>query len=36
LILSVGIVPFCAVFAILWAVYRHASFAWIGQDVLVR
>ncbi|NP_001346469.1 uncharacterized protein LOC100217036 precursor [Zea mays] len=34
LILSVGIVPFCAVFAILWAVYRHASFAWIGQDVL--
>ncbi|XP_062197227.1 signal peptide peptidase-like 2 isoform X1 [Phragmites australis] len=34
LILSVGIVPFCVVFAILWAVYRHASFAWIGQDVL--
>ncbi|OEL36617.1 Signal peptide peptidase-like 2 [Dichanthelium oligosanthes] len=34
LALSVGIVPFCVVFAILWAVYRHASLAWIGQDVL--
>ncbi|CAM0145611.1 unnamed protein product [Urochloa decumbens] len=34
LTLSVGIVPFCMVFAILWAVYRHASFAWIGQDIL--
>ncbi|KAL6838693.1 hypothetical protein ACP4OV_031407 [Aristida adscensionis] len=34
LTLSVGIVPFCTVFAILWAVYRHASFAWIGQDIL--
>ncbi|WVZ52522.1 hypothetical protein U9M48_003570, partial [Paspalum notatum var. saurae] len=34
LTLSVGVVPFCVVFAILWAVYRHESFAWIGQDVL--
>ncbi|KAM3196944.1 hypothetical protein ACQJBY_072561 [Aegilops geniculata] len=34
LALSVGIVPFCTVFAILWAVYRHSSFAWIGQDIL--
>ncbi|GJN40139.1 hypothetical protein PR202_gb29314 [Eleusine coracana subsp. coracana] len=34
--LSVGILPFCVVFAVLWAVYRHASFAWIGQDILVR
>nr|CAB3489764.1 unnamed protein product [Digitaria exilis] len=34
LTLSVGIVPFCVVFAVLWAVYRHASLAWIGQDVL--
>ncbi|PAN42402.1 hypothetical protein PAHAL_8G144200 [Panicum hallii] len=34
LTISVGIVPFCVVFAILWAVYRHASFAWIGQDIL--
>ncbi|KAJ1275452.1 hypothetical protein BS78_05G136300 [Paspalum vaginatum] len=34
LTLSVGVVPFCVVFAIFWALYRHASFAWIGQDVL--
>ncbi|KAF7046857.1 hypothetical protein CFC21_055854 [Triticum aestivum] len=34
LALSVGIVPSCTVFAILWAVYRHSSFAWIGQDIL--
>ncbi|XP_037458510.1 signal peptide peptidase-like 2 isoform X1 [Triticum dicoccoides] len=34
LALSVGIVPFCTVFAILWVVYRHSSFAWIGQDIL--
>jgi len=34
LIISVGTVPFCVVFAILWAVYRHAPFAWIGQDIL--
>ncbi|KAG8089760.1 hypothetical protein GUJ93_ZPchr0011g28514 [Zizania palustris] len=34
LALSVVIVPFCTIFAILWAVYRHASFAWIGQDIL--
>ncbi|KAK3120122.1 hypothetical protein QOZ80_9AG0682030 [Eleusine coracana subsp. coracana] len=32
--LSAGILPFCVVFAVLWAVYRHASFAWIGQDIL--
>uniref|UniRef100_A0ACD6A425 Uncharacterized protein n=1 Tax=Avena sativa TaxID=4498 RepID=A0ACD6A425_AVESA len=34
LTLSVGIIPFCTVFAILWVVYRHSSFAWIGQDIL--
>ncbi|KAE8788990.1 Signal peptide peptidase-like 2B [Hordeum vulgare] len=34
LTLSVGILPFCMVFAILWAIYRHSSFAWIGQDIL--
>ncbi|KAL5203889.1 hypothetical protein ABZP36_008760 [Zizania latifolia] len=34
LALSVVTVPFCTIFAILWAVYRHASFAWIGQDIL--
>ncbi|XP_047075191.1 signal peptide peptidase-like 2 isoform X1 [Lolium rigidum] len=34
LTLSVGILPFCTVFAILWVVYRRSSFAWIGQDIL--
>uniref|UniRef100_A0A453Q9M9 Uncharacterized protein n=1 Tax=Aegilops tauschii subsp. strangulata TaxID=200361 RepID=A0A453Q9M9_AEGTS len=34
LTLSLGVVPFCTVFAILWAAYRHSSFAWIGQDIL--
>ncbi|XP_073012986.1 signal peptide peptidase-like 2 [Typha latifolia] len=34
LILSIGILPFCAAFAILWAVKQHASYAWIGQDIL--
>lgn len=36
LMLSLGVLPFCATFAILWAVFRHASCAWIGQDILVR
>ncbi|XP_044422918.1 signal peptide peptidase-like 2 isoform X3 [Triticum aestivum] len=34
LTLSLGVAPFCTVFAILWAAYRHSSFAWIGQDIL--
>lgn len=34
LVLSVVVLPFCAVFSILWAANQHASFAWIGQDVL--
>ncbi|OAY63211.1 Signal peptide peptidase-like 2 [Ananas comosus] len=34
LMLSLGVLPFCATFAILWAVFRHASCAWIGQDIL--
>ncbi|KAG5041926.1 Signal peptide peptidase-like 2B [Glycine soja] len=32
--LTVAVTPFCIVFAVVWAVYRHASFAWIGQDIL--
>lgn len=28
--------PFCIAFAVVWAVYRDVSFAWIGQDILVR
>ncbi|KAL0373668.1 UNVERIFIED_CONTAM: Signal peptide peptidase-like 4 [Sesamum radiatum] len=33
--LTVAVSPFCIVFAVLWAVYRSVSFAWIGQDILV-
>ncbi|XP_047937798.1 signal peptide peptidase-like 4 [Salvia hispanica] len=32
--LTVGVSPFCVAFAILWAVYRKTSYAWIGQDIL--
>lgn len=35
LLLSAIAFPFCGAFAILWAVFQHASFAWIGQDILV-
>ncbi|XP_020245743.1 signal peptide peptidase-like 2 [Asparagus officinalis] len=34
LVLSVVVLPFCAAFAIVWAASQHASYAWIGQDVL--
>lgn len=36
LVLSVVVLPLCASFAIFWAANQHASYAWIGQDVLVR
>ncbi|KAL3619280.1 Signal peptide peptidase-like 2 [Castilleja foliolosa] len=32
--LTVAVSPFCIAFAVVWAVYRDASFAWIGQDIL--
>ncbi|XP_074330062.1 signal peptide peptidase-like 2 isoform X1 [Apium graveolens] len=32
--LRLAVSPFCVVFAIVWAVYRDASYAWIGQDIL--
>ncbi|XP_015896112.3 signal peptide peptidase-like 2 isoform X1 [Ziziphus jujuba] len=32
--LTLAVTPFCIVFAVLWAVYRNVSFAWIGQDIL--
>ncbi|XAR70287.1 hypothetical protein NMG60_11027091 [Bertholletia excelsa] len=32
--LTLAVSPFCMAFAILWAVYRNISLAWIGQDVL--
>ncbi|GKB33327.1 signal peptide peptidase-like protein 2 [Tanacetum coccineum] len=32
--LTIAVMPFCIVFAVLWAVYRETKFAWIGQDIL--
>ncbi|KAJ6705553.1 SIGNAL PEPTIDE PEPTIDASE [Salix purpurea] len=32
--LTLAVAPFCIAFAVVWAVYRTASFAWIGQDIL--
>ncbi|KAL6979572.1 Signal peptide peptidase-like 2 [Sarracenia purpurea var. burkii] len=32
--LTLSVSPFCIAFAVVWAVYRNAPFAWIGQDVL--
>ncbi|KAJ1408637.1 Presenilin/signal peptide peptidase [Sesbania bispinosa] len=32
--LTMAVTPFCIVFAVVWGVYRHVSFAWIGQDIL--
>ncbi|XP_050228590.1 signal peptide peptidase-like 2 [Mercurialis annua] len=32
--LTLAVSPFCITFAVVWAVYRNVSFAWIGQDIL--
>ncbi|KAA3475269.1 signal peptide peptidase-like 4 isoform X1 [Gossypium australe] len=32
--LTLAVCPFCITFAVVWAVYRRISFAWIGQDIL--
>lgn len=32
--LTLAVSPFCIVFAVVWAVYRNVSFAWVGQDIL--
>lgn len=32
--LTLAVSPFCMAFAVVWAVYRRVSFAWIGQDIL--
>ncbi|EFJ05600.1 hypothetical protein SELMODRAFT_187400 [Selaginella moellendorffii] len=32
--LSVVVFPICVAFSVIWAVYRHAHVAWVGQDVL--
>ncbi|KAF8388498.1 hypothetical protein HHK36_027170 [Tetracentron sinense] len=33
-ILSIGVLLSCVAFAVFWAANQHASYAWIGQDVL--
>ncbi|KAK8504967.1 hypothetical protein V6N13_133666 [Hibiscus sabdariffa] len=32
--LTLSVSPFCIAFAIVWAIYRNVSYAWIGQDIL--
>ncbi|KAJ0565092.1 putative presenilin/signal peptide peptidase [Helianthus annuus] len=32
--LTLAVLPFCVVFAVLWAVYRQSKFSWIAQDIL--
>ncbi|XP_040986167.1 signal peptide peptidase-like 2 [Juglans microcarpa x Juglans regia] len=32
--LTLAVSPLCIAFAVVWAVYRNVSFAWIGQDIL--
>ncbi|XP_031114241.1 signal peptide peptidase-like 4 [Ipomoea triloba] len=32
--LTLAVSPFCIAFAVIWAVFRRVSFAWIGQDIL--
>ncbi|KAB1215343.1 Signal peptide peptidase-like 2 [Morella rubra] len=32
--LTLAVSPLCIAFAVVWAVYRDGSFAWIGQDIL--
>ncbi|KAH7670516.1 Peptidase A22B signal peptide peptidase protein [Dioscorea alata] len=34
-IISLVVLIFCAAFAIFWAANQHASYSWIGQDILV-
>ncbi|KAL7251028.1 hypothetical protein ACSBR1_012951 [Camellia fascicularis] len=33
-VLSLAVVVFCFVFAVLWAINRKASYSWVGQDIL--
>jgi hypothetical protein len=32
--LGLIVAPFCITFSVLWGVFRQASFAWVGQDIL--
>ncbi|XP_057957928.1 signal peptide peptidase-like 2 isoform X2 [Malania oleifera] len=33
-VLSIAVLLFCMGFAIFWAANQHASYAWVGQDIL--
>ncbi|KAH7531126.1 hypothetical protein JRO89_XSUnG0017800 [Xanthoceras sorbifolium] len=33
-VLSLVVLLFCVVFAVVWAVRRQASYSWVGQDIL--
>ncbi|CAI0414509.1 unnamed protein product [Linum tenue] len=32
--LTLAVSPLCITFAVVWAVYRNTTYAWIGQDIL--
>ena len=34
--LTLAVTPFCIALAVVWGVKRRVSYAWIGQDILVR
>ncbi|KAE8673870.1 Signal peptide peptidase family protein, expressed isoform 2 [Hibiscus syriacus] len=34
-IVSLGVFLLCMIFAIVWAIYRQAPYAWLGQNILV-
>lgn len=34
--LGLIVAPFCIAVSVLWGVFRQASFAWVGQDILVH
>ncbi len=34
--LGLIVAPFCITVSVLWGVFRQASFAWVGQDILVH
>ncbi|GMI92942.1 ARABIDOPSIS THALIANA SIGNAL PEPTIDE PEPTIDASE-LIKE 3, SIGNAL PEPTIDE PEPTIDASE-LIKE 3 [Hibiscus trionum] len=33
-IVSLGVFILCMIFAIVWAIHRRASYAWVGQNIL--
>jgi len=35
-VLALCLSPFCLTFSVIWGYYRLNTYAWIGQDILVR